>query len=70
VLVRQLLFIVCGRIASSSLMLVTLCSPVCVWFILNKCQFVAGIEAKRGDRFAGSMTVALKVILSETILAQ
>jgi hypothetical protein len=47
VLVRQLLFFFCDVIASGSLMLVTLCSPVCVWFLLNKCQFVTGIESKR-----------------------
>jgi hypothetical protein len=47
VLVRQLLFLFCDEIASGSLMLVTLCSPVCVGFIFNKCQFVTGIEAKR-----------------------
>jgi hypothetical protein len=47
VLVRQLLFLFRDVIASGSLMFVTLCSPVCVLFILNKCQFVTEIEAKR-----------------------
>jgi hypothetical protein len=36
VLISHLLCRICGVIASGSFMLVTFCSPECVWFILNK----------------------------------